>query len=344
MKGVKFGGLHSYDEWGLILTEKELKSPDIKTYTVELEGSNGVLDFTDFFGAVKYENRQLTFSFIKPNITPDGFLELYSLVQNALHGKKMQVILDDDPAYFYYGRVSINDWKSNKGIGEIVIEVDAEPYKYKLERTSKTAGLTGTNLLNFNTYTEKTKGAWTRLDTGFAFVRNGKVGNNHLYFKIPVIKGKTYTFSAVKTSIGDDPPLIIYSDKVSGTVFARNSKRITFTADKTGFYIFTLIANSATEAVEFSDLMLQEGTVATAYEEFDDTPKLVSVFLDNLKMPAVPTIYASDYVELYNGEEPIVLYAGESITAEEYELKEGSNQFNVEGTGVVVFDWQEGGL
>ena len=91
MKGVKFNGLHSYDEWGLILAEKELKSPDIKTYTVELEGSNGVLDFTDFFGAVKYENRQLTFSFIKPNITPDGFLSLYSLVQNALHGKKMQV-------------------------------------------------------------------------------------------------------------------------------------------------------------------------------------------------------------------------------------------------------------
>ena len=344
MKGIRFNNLHSFDEWGLILTEKELKSPDIKTYTVELEGSNGVLDFTDFFGAVKYENRKLTFKFIKPNITPEGFLSLFSLVQNALHGKKMQVILDDDPAYFYYGRVSINDWKSNKGIGEIVIEVDAEPYKYKLERTSKTAGLTGKNLLNFNTYTEKTKGAWTKIDTGFAFVRGSKVGNNYLAFKIPVIKGKTYTFSAVKTSIGDDPPMYVYSDKVFGTVVGRNSKRITLTAEMTGFYYFTIVANSATESVEYADLMLQEGSVATAYEEFDSTPKLVSVFLDNLKMPAVPTIYASDYVELYNGEEPIVLYAGESITAEEYELKEGSNQFNVEGTGVVVFDWQEGGL
>ena len=78
MKGVKFGGLHSYYEWGLILTEKELKSPDIKTYTVEIEGVNGVLDYTDFFGAVKYENRHLTFKFIKTNIVPDGFLSLYS--------------------------------------------------------------------------------------------------------------------------------------------------------------------------------------------------------------------------------------------------------------------------
>lgn len=135
MKGVKFNGFHSYDEWGLILSEKELKSPDIKTYTVELEGSNGVLDFTEFFGAVKYENRKLTFKFIKPQIEPNGFLTLYSLVQETLHGKKMPVILDDDPAYFYYGRVSINDWKSNKGIGEIVIEVDAEPFKQNIIET-----------------------------------------------------------------------------------------------------------------------------------------------------------------------------------------------------------------
>lgn len=135
MKGVKFNSLHSYNEWGLILSEKELKSPDIKTYTVEIEGGNGVLDYTEFFGAVKYDNRKLTFKFIKPQIEPDGFLTLFSLVQNTLHGKKMQVILDDDPAYFYYGRVSINEWKSNKGIGEIVIEVDAEPFKQSITET-----------------------------------------------------------------------------------------------------------------------------------------------------------------------------------------------------------------
>lgn len=143
MKGVKFNDLHSYYEWGLILSEKELKSPNIKTYTVEIEGSNGILDFTEFFGAVKYENRKLTFKFIKPQIVPDGFLSLYSLVQDTLHGQKMQVILDDDPAYFYYGRVSINDWKSNKGIGEIVIEVDADPYKQSITETVVTKSVSG---------------------------------------------------------------------------------------------------------------------------------------------------------------------------------------------------------
>ena len=143
MKGVKFNDLHSFYEWGLILSEKELKSPNIKTHTVEIEGGNGVLDYTEFFGAVKYGNRKLTFKFIKPQIVADGFLSLYSLVQDTLHGQKMQVILDDDPAYFYYGRISIKDWKSNKGIGEIVIEVDAEPYKQSITETVVTNTVSG---------------------------------------------------------------------------------------------------------------------------------------------------------------------------------------------------------
>lgn len=53
MKGVKFGGLHSYTEWGLILSEKEIKAPKPKKIEFEIEGSDGVLDYTDFFGGVR---------------------------------------------------------------------------------------------------------------------------------------------------------------------------------------------------------------------------------------------------------------------------------------------------
>ena len=76
------------------------------------------------------------------NIVSKDFLALFSTVQNALHGKKMQVILDDDPAYFYYGRVTVEDWKANKRLGEIVIEVDAEPYKQAVSETVATKTLT----------------------------------------------------------------------------------------------------------------------------------------------------------------------------------------------------------
>lgn len=135
MKGVKFGDYHSFTEWGLILSSKEIQSPEPKINQIEIEGGDGVLDLTDFFGDTKYKNRSLTFNFSKMDIVPDGYLALFSAVQNAIHGKKMQIILDDDSEYYYVGRVTVNEWKSEKNIGRIVIEVDAEPYKYKLNET-----------------------------------------------------------------------------------------------------------------------------------------------------------------------------------------------------------------
>ena len=138
MKGVKFGNYHSYYEWGLVLKEKEIQSPKPKVYQIEVEGGDGVIDMTDFFGNTKYDNRELSFVFYKPNALPDGFLALMSVIQEAIHGQKMQIVLDDDPSHFYIGRVSINKWKSKKRIGEIVIEVDAEPFKQEAWETVST--------------------------------------------------------------------------------------------------------------------------------------------------------------------------------------------------------------
>ncbi len=150
MKGIKFGNLHSYYEWGLILGSKEIGAPEPKVNQIEVEGGDGVLDLTEFFGEVKYKNRSLSFTFSKMGLLPDGFLALYSVVQNAIHGKVLDIILDDDPAYFYRGRVTINEWKSNKNIGEIVIEVDAEAYKMKLDETVVTKAVAGTSTIVLN--------------------------------------------------------------------------------------------------------------------------------------------------------------------------------------------------
>lgn len=144
MKGVLFGDKHSYYEWGLILQHKEIQAPEPKINQIEIEGRDGVLDLSEFFGEVKYKNRSLSFQFAKKEIMQDGFLALYSVVQNELHGKVMEVILDDDPSHFYKGRVTINEWKSEKNLGQIVIEVDAEPYKYKVAETVVTQAVTGT--------------------------------------------------------------------------------------------------------------------------------------------------------------------------------------------------------
>lgn len=147
MKGVRFGNYHSYNDWGLILQSKEIKAPAPKINQIEIEGGDGVLDLTDFFGDVKYKNRSLSFQFVKACISQDEYFLLFSQVQNAVHGRIMNIILDDDPANYYRGRVSVNEWKSEKNIGTVVIEVDADPYKYKLNETVVSRVVSGSSTI-----------------------------------------------------------------------------------------------------------------------------------------------------------------------------------------------------
>ena len=132
MKGVKFGEYHTYDDFGLILSKKTIGTPSPKREVIDIAGSDGVLDLSEFFGEVKYNNRELSFTFSTPNMEPTEYLKLYSSVMEKLHGRKLQVILDDEPDVFYYGIVSVNEWKSERRIGTIEIEVDAEPFKQEI--------------------------------------------------------------------------------------------------------------------------------------------------------------------------------------------------------------------
>ncbi len=134
MKGVRFGSHHSYDDFNLILSHKTIGTPSPKTETIDVPGGDGVLDFTEYFGGVKYNNRELSFDF--STIVPQAdFMNLFSRIQNALHGQKMQIILDEDPEWYYTGRITVDEWKAEKRIGKLTIDCECEPYKYKMGQT-----------------------------------------------------------------------------------------------------------------------------------------------------------------------------------------------------------------
>lgn len=147
MKGITFGELHSYDDLNLILTKKEIGSPEVKIRKIDIEGADSSLDLTDFFGEPKYED--VTHKFEFATIVPQAqFLSLFSTVKNALHGKKMRIILDDDPHFFYMGRLKVSSFSNEKNIGQINIEADCDPYKYKLEKTVASFTIDGTQDIN----------------------------------------------------------------------------------------------------------------------------------------------------------------------------------------------------
>lgn len=144
MKGITFGDLHSYRDLKLILSEKEIGAPHVKTKLIEVEGADGSIDLTDFFGEPKYGDvtHKFTFSTV---VHRNDFLTQYSQIKNALHGKKLRIVLDDDPGFYYVGRCHVSSFTNEKGIGKISIECECEPYKYKAEKTVVTMAVDGTD-------------------------------------------------------------------------------------------------------------------------------------------------------------------------------------------------------
>lgn len=147
MKGITFGDYHSYRDFRMLMQPgKEIASPAVKVRKLEVEGADSALDYTDFSGEPKYEDMTHKFNFA--TIVPESeFLSLFSMVKNAIHGKKMRIILDDDPLFFYMGRPHVSQFTNERNVGIIHIEVECEPYKYKLEKTVVSKAVNGTEAI-----------------------------------------------------------------------------------------------------------------------------------------------------------------------------------------------------
>lgn len=146
MKGIMFGNYHSWNDFQLILASKTIGTPSPKTETIDIPGGDGVLDLTDFFGETKYSNRNLSFEF-STMVTPSDFMSLFSMVQDALHGRKLPIILDEDPEWYYTGRISVSEWKADRNIGKLTIDCDCEPYKYQISTTVVSKAISGTSTI-----------------------------------------------------------------------------------------------------------------------------------------------------------------------------------------------------
>ena len=146
MKGVTFGAYHSYNDFSLILSSKEIAAPKTKTVKIDVEGADSALDLTEFFGEPKYEDCTHRFQF--STIVPQNeFLTLFSTIKNAIHGKKLRISLDADPGFFYVGRCFVSSFTNEKNIGKISVECECEPYKYTAAKTVITQAVNGEDII-----------------------------------------------------------------------------------------------------------------------------------------------------------------------------------------------------
>lgn len=129
-----------------LLDGYELAPPEPKTYTVDIPGGNGVIDLTEALtGDVAYENRTQSFEFAC--IYPDDFEKIKTKLSNFLHGRAFDYTLSFDPGYIYHGRFKVTAYThtgyANGVVGDIKVEIDANPYKKKESKVYKLNAIGG---------------------------------------------------------------------------------------------------------------------------------------------------------------------------------------------------------
>ena len=129
---IIIGDKNTWADWYLFPSSRPVfNPPSPKTNYVDVPGANGHLDLSEALtGDVAYSNREGSFEFIVDNGHIEWY-DLYSKILDYLHGKILKATLEDDPSFYYQGRFSVNEWKSEAHNSKIVMDYSVSPYKYE---------------------------------------------------------------------------------------------------------------------------------------------------------------------------------------------------------------------
>jgi len=136
---IRFGTKWAHADYGLIVAPYAIPMPEPQTNFIEIPGRDGALDLSEAFGAVRYSDRviELTLYARAP------FDSLVSTFAADVHGRRMNVIFDRDPNFYYNARITIEDVERHWGYCELSLECRAKPYKLEQFETTITVLPTG---------------------------------------------------------------------------------------------------------------------------------------------------------------------------------------------------------
>lgn len=132
-QSVRINGIDMLSEYSMALANRHcVQPPTPKAIYQDIPGADGSMDLsTAVSGRMVYERRQITLNFgcgYPMNQWPVIFSEMLRL----FHGKEGKLIFDDDPMYYYIGRMTIAEYARVQALGTFTITVNADPYKYEL--------------------------------------------------------------------------------------------------------------------------------------------------------------------------------------------------------------------
>ena len=129
---------HTLDDWEFALGNNNyISDPEMETNYINVPYRDGLIDAsTAITGRPVYKKRQLSFGLggMRERMAWDSVV---SQIRNNIHGRICQLTLDNDPGHFWRGRVFVQDFDRDRGLGHFTLNVpNAEPYKYNKLQSS----------------------------------------------------------------------------------------------------------------------------------------------------------------------------------------------------------------
>ena len=140
---VTFGDKNTWDDWKLVAAERPFVAPPVpKTNMVDIPGASSQLDFSEeLTGYPTFENRTGSLEFIitdqYDSYQEKRWQDTYSKIMAYISGRRLKMILEDDPNYFYEGRFYVEEFtpgaSADDSFSRITINYDVGPYKWTVE-------------------------------------------------------------------------------------------------------------------------------------------------------------------------------------------------------------------
>lgn len=135
----------TYQDFGLMSNGRpDVASPELKSAYVDIPGTDGSLDYTAALNGLTYQNRSGSWEFYVLNDygrNDQGWVTKWHNIMNSLHGKYFDHIWLEDEGekisgssdykcvWYYRGRITVNEWKSDPQFSKVVLDYVLEPYK-----------------------------------------------------------------------------------------------------------------------------------------------------------------------------------------------------------------------
>lgn len=120
--------LRPYEDLEIILSSHTVTPPQPKTHFVEVDGADGKVDLSEWAGEVKYEDRtvEAVFTCIAERANHNEVLDRF---KGFILGRRLKITFSDEAAYYYNGRCTSVEVKTDKGISTIECKFTCKPYK-----------------------------------------------------------------------------------------------------------------------------------------------------------------------------------------------------------------------